>query len=101
MAAGPDVAWYPSLTYQGFAGQFALAYAGREDGAFTVSTTAVPITPSIMPPSIDVGTALTEGGPSISYTGIEDAGDVRGVLWAEGRTGGTNVLRFEKLVCKP
>jgi hypothetical protein len=101
IATGPEVSWYPSLTYQGFAGQFALAYAGREDGTFRVSTTAVPITPSIMPPSIDVGTALTEGGPSVSHTAIEDAGDHRGVLWVEGRTGGTNALRFEKLVCKP
>ncbi len=101
IAAGPDVAWYPSLTYQGFAGQFALAYAGREGSDFTVNTTAVPITPTVMPTSIDVGTALTEGSASVSFTSIEDAGEDRGVLWVEGERGGGNTLRFEKLVCKP
>ena len=64
--------------------------------------------PLIMPSAIDVGAPLTGGGSSVSFTAIEDAGTgtdpgskSRGVLWVEGRSGGSNILRFEKLVCKP
>lgn len=99
MGSGPEASWYPDLVYQGHAGQFAMAYAGMQDGLFQMHATATHIISAIVPLSIDTGVPLSPSASSMTDTQIRDVGLDRGVMWIEGDRTGAKVLRFQQLHC--
>jgi len=96
---GAGAAWYPEIEFDGYDGQYALAYGGLEDGLFSTMLTAVATGVDPLPAGIDAGQVIEEDAVSYSSTDIADAGEYRGVVWIASDGSGSETVRFQQLEC--
>ncbi len=100
ITTGPEKSWYPSLAYDGHGDQYAITYAGLEEGLFHVGLTAV--APSSVPPpdDIDPGMELEREETLIFSPAMGETLTNRGVMWVESNGGGSSAALFQQLKCE-
>jgi hypothetical protein len=91
-----ELAWYPVLAPGDVAGQYALAFAGRAAGAFSMHMTAVA---GEAPGSIDPGTVLSSTSVGISEPALASASGRRALMWIDDTADEGAILKLVQMSC--